>query len=143
MKKRVIWIISISVLILLIGRILTRHINGVSSEKAWYISQLDFEFSGELDSADRPGQVLFHVTKGQLNSEKEKEVKAKLTHNGVLDLLLYRNDNKLDIMIIDPHDYVRGDSLYLNSKLNIVRFYRDGKLLGDHDLIKSLRGRPF
>ena len=143
MKKWITWIGVIGILIFLTTRIFTRHVSGVRSEKIWYIKQLDFEFSGELDSADRPGQVLFHVTKGHLNTQKEKEVKEQLKHNGILELLLYRSDSRLDLMIVDPHHYIKGDSIYLNTNLNIARFYRAGKLIGEHELVKSLRGRPF
>ena len=70
-------------------------------------------------------------------------MKEQLEYNGMLDLLLYRDDGRLDLMIVDPHKYIDGDSIYLNSRLSVVRFYRRGELIGEHDLIKSLRGRPF
>lgn len=143
MTRKIIWIATITVLILLTVRMFAHHVNGVRNEKVWYLEQLGFEFSGELDSAGWPGRVLFHVTGGHLDTEKESEIKEQLKYNGMLDLLLYEDNGKLDLVIPDPHHYLPGDSLYLNSKLKVVRFYRDGKLLGEHDLVKSLRGRPF
>jgi hypothetical protein len=61
----------------------------------------------------------------------------------VLDLLLYRDDGRMDLWVPGPHAYIDGDSLYLNSRLNVVRFYRKGELIGEHELVESLRSRPF
>jgi len=143
MKKWITWGVVISVLTFLTTRISTHHVSGVKSERLWYIEQLHFEFSGKLDNLDFPDRVLFRVTSGQLDIEREKAIKEQLKYNGMLDLLLYRDDGRLDLMIIDPHEYINGDSLYLNSGLKIVRFYRNGEFIGEHNLIKSLRGRPF
>lgn len=143
MKKWIIWTGVICVLTFLTLRMFSRHVTGVKNEKVWYMNELGFEFSGRLDNDDSPGKVLFRVTGGQLNSERESTVNEQLQYNGMLDLLLYRSDGRIDLMIVDPHNYVTGDSLYLNSRLKVVRFYRYGKLLGEHDLMKSLRGRPF
>lgn len=137
------WISAIGILLFIAISTFREHVNAVKNEKANYIKQLDFEFSGLLDSAERPGQVLFQITSGKFNWDKEKEIGSKLKHNGVIELFLYRPDEKLDIMIIDPHDFRQGDSLYLNSNRNIVAIYRHGKLLSEHSLVKSLRGRPF
>lgn len=143
MKKKVIWISAIVTLTLLIIISFRQHVRGMKDEKDWYIKQLDFEFSALLDSAERPGQVLFDVANGKLNREKEKQIASKLKYSGVLELLLYRPDGKLDLLITNPHDFRQGDSLYLNSNRNLVSIYRKGKLLSEHSLVKSLRGRPF
>jgi hypothetical protein len=143
MKKWITWVGLICALIFLTVRMFFHHLTGVKNEKIWYLNELSFEFSGKVDNDDSPGRVLFRVTGGQLNSKRESTVNEQLQYNGMLDLLLYRSDGRMDLMIVDPHNYVTGDSLYLNSRLKVVRFYRHGKLVGEHDLMKSLRGRPF
>lgn len=143
MKKILIGISAIGMAMFLLIAFFNGHVDGVREEKARYIKNLDFEFSGRLDSAERPGQVLFQVINGKLDRDKERELGAKLEHNGVIEPLLYRPDGKLDLMIPDPHHFRQGDSLYLNSSKNLVAFYRNGKLLSGHSLVKSLRGRPF
>lgn len=143
MKGKVIWISIVCVLVFLTIRLFRNHGHGVRDEKVWYINELDFEFSGILDSADRPGQILFHVTSGQINRSKESELKKKLKFNGILELLLYRADGKLDLFIQDPHQFNPGDSLYLNSERGLVQFYRNGEMISEHALVRSLRGRPF
>jgi len=143
MKKYIIWISIIGILIFLIISTFRGHVNAVKDEKISYVKQLDFEFSGLLDSAERPGQVLFHITSGKFSRDTEREIGTKLIHNGVIELLLYRPDGKLDIMLNGSHDSRQGDSLYLNSNRNIVAIFRHGKLLSEHSLVKSLRGRPF
>ena len=140
MKKYIIWISAICILIIIAFR---SHVNAVKAEKTNYVEQLDFEFSGLLDSADRPGQVLFHITSGKFRRDREKEIATRLKHNGVIELLLYRQDGKLDLWIPGAHDFRQGDSLYLDSNRNMVAIYRHGKLLSEHSLVKSLRGRPF
>ncbi len=143
MKKWIIWIGVIGLLGFLATRTFSRHVNGVKEEKKWYLQQLDFEFSGRVENPEAPVRVLFRVTDGKLDINREKAVKAQLKYNGILELLLYRNDGKCDLLIRGPHKYIDGDSLHLNSRLGVVRFYRKGKLIGEHDLIRSLRGRPF
>jgi hypothetical protein len=82
MKKLMIWLGVIGTLIFLTTRMFFHHVDGVRNEKKWYIDQLDFEFSGKLENHDSPDKVLFRLTKGQLNIEREKSIKAKLKYNG-------------------------------------------------------------
>ena len=72
MKKWIIWIGVIGIIVFLTIRIFSNHVDGVKDEKKWYLEQLGFEFSGELDNHDLPDKVLFRITGGQLDTEKEK-----------------------------------------------------------------------
>ncbi len=116
---------------------------GVKSEKEWYLSQLKFDFFGMLDSAEKRGQALFHVTKGRIDINRESQLKEELRFNGLLDLFLYRQDGKLDLMISDQIPLKKGDSVYINTDLKTARFFRAGEMIYEQSLLKSLRGRPF
>lgn len=136
-------ILSCGVLIFLTIRLFYDHVDGVKSERQWYIEQLDFEFSGVIDTVNRPGHILFHVTNGNIDREKEDIVNEKLKRNGFLDLFLYKSNDQIELMIDGAHKYMNGDSIYLNSSKNLVKIYRNKKLLSEYELLRSIRGRPF
>jgi hypothetical protein len=143
MKRALVWTAIIAFFLLLVWNLGSGHVKGVKSEKHWYLSQLKFDFSGVLDSAEKIGQALFHVTHGRIDVNKEARLKEKLRFNGLLDLFLYRQDGKIDLMI--PADILlkKGDSVYINTDLKTARFFRDGEIICEQSLLKSLRGRPF
>ena len=143
MKKALIWITIVAVLVLLVWNMGSDHVKGVKSEKEWYLSQLKFDFSGSLDSAEKRGQALFHITKGRIDINRESQLKEELRFNGLLDLFLYRQDGKLDLMISDQVPLKKGDSVYINTDLKTARFFRAGEMIYEQSLLKSLRGRPF
>ena len=143
MKKKLVWIVLIVILVLLITRSVTNHVDNVREERQWYIHELAFEFSAAVDSVVPPGKVLFHVTAGNLDRSKEKRIGENLRHNGMLDLFLYWPHDQTELMIKGAEQLHPGDSIYLNSVKNIVRIYRNKELLIESDLLNSLRGRPF
>ena len=143
MKKALIWTAIVAFLLLLIWNMGSDHVNGVKSEKEWYLSQLKFDFSAVLDSAEEKGQALFHVTHGHIELDKEARLKDQLRFNGLLDLFLYRQDGKIDLMVSDEVQLEKGDSIYINTDIKIARFFRGGEMIYEQSLLKSLRGRPF
>jgi hypothetical protein len=143
MKKGLMWSAFICLAMVLLFNLGSDHVAGVKSEKEWYLAQLNFEFSGILDSAERPGQVLFHVTHGRIDLEKEATLKQELRFNGLLDLFLYRPDGKMDLMVPQYLSLKQGDSVYVNTDLQVAKFFRKGDEIGEQSLLKSLRGRPF
>lgn len=143
MKRALIWGSSVFLLLLLTANIFWKHVKGVKSEKQWYLSQLDFDFSAKLDSAEKGGQALLTVTHGHIDRKREAMLKAKLQYSGWVDLFLYRADGKLDLMIPGKLHLVQGDSVYVNTDSGLVRFFRNGKQIAAHPLYNSLRGRPF
>lgn len=143
MKKALIWTTIILLFSLLIWNMGSAHVKGVKSEKEWYLSQLKFDFSATLDSAERQGQALVNVVEGRIDFNRENELKKKLRFNGMLDLFLYRGDGKLDLMITNPVRLEKGDSAYVNTDLRKAQFFRDGQMIYEQPLLKSLRGRPF
>jgi hypothetical protein len=61
----------------------------------------------------------------------------------MLDLFLYRPENRIELMTDHTQQFHPGDSVYLNTTENVVRIYREGKLQYESDLLKYVRGRPF
>lgn len=143
MKKTLVWIVSITLLILLTIRLFKKHIDDVESERHWYIEQLDFEISGEIDTIRSPKNILFHVTNGNLDIQKEENLRSKLNHSRALLLLRHHPNGYVDLRVENAQMYKAGDSIYLNTNKNIVRIYRDNRLIFEKRLLKSLRGRPF
>jgi hypothetical protein len=143
MKKNLTWAISAGIILLLLFNLGSRHVKGVKSEKDWYLSQLEFDFSGIVDNPEKKGQALFYVTHGRIDLNKESRLKKQLRFNGLLDLFLYRQDGKIDLMIPKNIALEKGDSVYINTNLRVARFFRRGEPIFDHALSKSLRGRPF
>lgn len=140
MKK---WILigSALILVLLAIRAYKNHVDGVQAERRSYIRELNFDFSGVVDTVTDHGHLLFHVT-GSMDRGREKTLNAELHFNGMLDLFLYK-DNQLELMLNGAHLCRRGDSVYVNSDQNIVKVFRKKKLVVRGELINSIRGRPF
>ena len=143
MKRRMFLAVGAIIACVLIFNIGWKHVKGVKSEKEWYLSRLYFDFSGILDSAEKKGQALFHVTHGRIELDREARLKKELRFNGMLDLFLYRNDRKIDLMISQDIQLKKGDSIYINTNLKVARFFRNDLLIAEQPLLKSLRGRPF
>ncbi len=143
MRKRLLWGAAALGLLFLIWNMGRQHVDGVRSEKEWYLSELGFDFSGVVDSAEKKGQALFHVRHGKLDTERENVLKKELRFNGMLDLFIYRADGKSDMMLPDEAGVRKGDSVYVNSQLKIARFFRNDTMIYERSLLKSLRGRPF
>ncbi len=141
LKKWILGVAITAMVLLLIYRLFTQHVDGVKTEKAWFLSELNYEFSGEVDTVNRANHILFHITHGHLDTNRENELREQLKYWGQLVLFLYKDD-KIE-MLNGSAKYQPGDSLYLNSDLNVVRIFRKGQLIKESELVGSLRGRPF
>lgn len=143
MKKAGIWISVVSILFLLVWNIFSDHVNGVKSEKQWYLSQLKFDCSGTLDSIENGRHALILIKHGEIDFNKEARLKDELCFNGLLDLFLYRQDGRIDLLISGEPMLMKGDSVSINTDLGTARFFREGRLIHEQPLLKALRGRPF
>lgn len=140
MKKWRPWLIALVIILLLIVRLFYRHVGGVKDERAWYISQLHYDFSARVDSVIRPGRVLVHVTRGKADPDQEWALKDQLHFNGMLHLLISR-DGQFDILT--PVECLVNDSLYINSDHDRLLVFRNHELIINRPLSSSLRGKPF
>lgn len=142
-KKWTLAVLIGALFIFLSHRLFNKHVVGVASEKQWYIEQLNFKFSGVIDSVNRHGHILFSVTHGSLDRQQESRLNSQLKRNGMLNLFLYKPDEMVELMIPNAHRFIAGDSIYVNSSLNMVKVYRGDSLLLQHPLVPLLSGRPF
>jgi len=141
MKKWIIGIAAFGVICFLIYRTFTGHVNGVEAERLWYLRELNYNFSAIIDTVHRPNHLLFHFTHGSLDRTAEHRVGNRLKYWGHVQLLIYHG-NQIELMN-GSAKYEKGDSLYLNSRLNVARIYRGGRLVKEFELTRALRGRPF
>ncbi|MEJ7643875.1 MAG: hypothetical protein WKF87_04735 [Chryseolinea sp.] len=141
MKKWIFGFAIVAIISILIYRAFTEHVNGVETERTWFLQELNYDFSAVVDTVHRPNHLLFHVTHGSLDRTAEEEVGKRLKYWGQLTLLTYYGD-QFELMN-GSAKYKKGDSLYLNSRENITRIYRNGKLIKEFELTRALRGRPF
>jgi len=142
MKRKLLIVLGLVVLIALVTQTVSDYIQNVNNEHRWYLSQLNFEFSGEIDTV-KNRHIAFHVTHGPLNPEREALVNTWLTYNGFAYLFAYRDNNRIELMIDSAFRYQRGDSVYLNTTINQIRIYRNHKILAERSLLKSIRAKPF
>lgn len=142
MKTAIVVALCVGVLLLLIINLFRQHVNGVKSEREWYIKELGFKFSGLVDSV-RESHIRLHQISGRFDFDKERRVKEKLKYNGRLDLFLYRNERRIELMIDSSFNYKRGDSVFIDCEAGVVRLYRDKRRLAENSLLRSIKGRPF
>jgi len=152
MKKWLIITLSILILLFLIVRLFTIQSQNVKNERQWYIGQLHFDFSGEIDSVTflrkDLGLILFHVTRGNVDQSLESyenKLNDQLEHNGNLRFLVFKSKRKIEIEfpMDNPTQYLPGDSVYVNTNENHINIYRNGNEISKVEVIASLRGRPF
>jgi len=144
MKKRVIIILSILVLLFLIARPIYIYLKGFYDERRWYVEQLNIDLSGEIDSInvmkEEAGFILFHLTRGNVDSSHEDSLNTKLKHNGYIKFLGFKQDDKLEIFTHTPTLYLRSDSIYVNSDRNSLIIYRDGQEISKSEISAHLQG---
>jgi len=146
MKKWLIIIGSIVVLILLVVRLIVTAVGGEEDEKQWYVSQLHYNFSAEVDSVEKfhqnGGLVYFHLTRGSIETSYEKKLNKKLKHSH-LGFIYYNRGDGVKIFTSRPNTYKAGDSISVDSEKDNLTFYRDGKEIATAKISESLSRRPF
>ncbi|CAN5301798.1 hypothetical protein BH09BAC3_BH09BAC3_19040 [soil metagenome] len=144
MKKWLVICGSILLMILLVVRLIITANDDSKEERSWYVNQLHFNISGEIDSIKsfndgKQGRIFFHLTKGSIEKSHEKRVNKKLKHNEYLRFLFYKNGDEIYISIFKPDLYLAGDSIRINTDANSIRIYREGKEISNSKVLTSLR----
>ena len=142
MKTGVVVALCVVLLLLLTINLFRQHIDGVKSERVWYIKELGFKFSALVDTV-RESHIRLHQITGRFDFDKERRVKEKLKYNGRLDLFLYRNERRIELMIDSSFNYKRGDSVFIDCDAGLVSLYRSKRRLAENSLLRSIKGRPF
>ncbi len=147
MKKWLIIIGSVVVLMLLVARLIYTAITGEKYEKRWYVSELHYDFSAEVDSVEtyhqNGGSVHFHLTRGSVETSHERKLNKNLKHNRYLGFVYYSRGDGARIFTSRPLRYKAGDSLSVNSDKDNLTFYRNGKEIANAKISESLSHRPF
>jgi hypothetical protein len=147
MKKWILISLLVCAFLFLGIRMIVNNVNDSDSERQWYISQLGFEFSGEVDSVIMHGKyhglLLFRITKGKIDKSKERKLQHKLKGNGRLDLFVHQPEGKFEMITPIAYKYQRGDSIYVNTNEDRISLYRKNKLISQYEVMASLRSAPF
>ena len=126
---------------------IVNSVNDSDSERQWYISQLGFEFSGEVDSVIMHGKyhglLLFHITNGKIDKSKERKLQHKLKDNRRLELFVHQGEGQFEMITPIAYKYLRGDSIYVNTSEDRISLYRKNKLISQYEVMASLRSAPF
>ena len=137
---------SIAVFFLLVVRSFFVHRDRVENEKRWYIKNLNFEFSGRVDSvhaSKRRGLLYFQITHGETPKSTKEHLNKQLKHNGNLRFIIFTRDEKLAILMEGAGKCIAGDSIQINTNENEISVYRNKILISKAEAVKSLIGRPF
>src|SRR5690606_18974891 len=130
--------LSVIVLFILIVRMFTQYVDDFRYERREYINKLGFDFSAKVDTINPPGHILFHVTHGSFDRDKEYQLNRVLKYHGRLTLFLYFPGNQMELMSDSAKFYHTGDSLYFNTDKNKVYLYSGKNLILENGLLKSL-----
>src|SRR5436190_14425874 len=102
MKKILIIAGSIIVLILLAVNAIRQSVSNQEEERKRFLDQLDYDFSGEVDSIrivrEKLGFVRFHLTRGEATPHTENKLNRQLKEKESMYLLMFRPENKIDII---------------------------------------------
>src|SRR5689334_12877490 len=130
MKKVLLLTLGIILLIGMSVRVCRNYIRNFKDEHQWYIRQLNIKFSGVVDTVTNR-HILFRITHGDFDRNREGVINEKLKYNGVASLFLYLPDDRAGLMIDSAFQYHKGDSLYLNTDLSYIRIYRNHQFLSE------------
>ncbi len=150
MKKWFIIGLSVLALLFLIVRPVKNYIVNIEDEKQWYAGQLQFEFSGAIDSVTilkkEIGLILFHVTSGssvQQLALREQNLNDQLEHSKYLQFLVFRPFDKIEIISRNPTICLPGDSIYVNTNKDEISVYRNGEQISTDKVKFALRTKPW
>ncbi len=147
MKKRTIAILVIGLLLVLVVRAVYIRFGRGNYERTEYPKRLNFHFSAAVDSlkafSHTNGLVYFHPTKGDVNLSKEDRVNKKLKFNGSVRFILPMANGTLAFHSRDLEKYQTRDSLVLNTDIDKIFIYRQGKLTAESAVSQALSGRFF
>ena len=131
MRKILIVAGSIIVLILLAINAIRQSVSNQEEERQWFLDELNYDFSGEVDSIrivrEKLGFIRFHLTRGEATPHTENKLNRQLKDKESMYLLMFRPENKIDILSRSPLLLKKGDSLVVNSDQDQMVFYRKGK----------------
>jgi hypothetical protein len=145
------WIIGIAitlVLFALVARLIIKGFRNRGNERKWYVENLNYNFSAEIDSIRLLnkkgfGFIICHPTNGNFNISVEDSLVRHLKHHKRMRFLTRARGGNVEFISGNADQYLRGDSVCINSENNKILIYRKGNKVYDNELIASIRGAPF
>jgi len=147
MKKWIVILFAVALMAFLLVKGIQRQSRKVDDERKWYVEQLHYDFSGEIDSIQllnaKIGRVLFHFTRDSIDRSKEDNLNLKLKHNGNLRFLIPKIEGRMILISRNADRLAPGDSLIVNTDMNQITVFRKGVKIVENDAISYMNGRPF
>src|SRR5437762_2819771 len=117
MKKWMIISLSVLGLALLSYNAIRQKVNRAGDERRWYVSRLNYKFSGRVDSVRRinrqKGFIIFH-TNDSIDETIENYLRLKGRSKGGMRSLMFRPAGKITIFSTAGGKAEVGDSLYID-----------------------------
>ena len=148
MKPWIPIVVAALIIFILGGRLVIRKIGRFKTEKEWYVQQLKYTFSAEIDTVIMRnkkkgfGLIVFHLTQGAANTSVEDSLNRHLTHFKRIEFLRLKPDEKIEIISGTAGRCAQGDSISVNSSNNKIMVFREGNKVSETQVSESLRVRP-
>lgn len=147
MKRWFLIVLATGVFLFLVARLLIKgYVNG-ETEREWYREQLDFRFSGIVDTVimrtKYHGLIVFHVTEGSVDKDREDRLNDELVYNTHIRFLGFTSESQIQFNSKIAFKYLPGDSVSIDTEQNTIASYRKGKLISTYPVMESLNERFF
>ena len=147
MKSWLIFAAGMIIVFALVVRLIIRKSSRVKDEREWYVQNLNFKFSAELDTVELinkngVGYLIFQLTSGRMDPSTEDSLKRHLKDHERLRFLPRRRDGKISLISGAVKKYQKGDSLFVNSAKDQIVIFRDTLKLWERSISGALRGEP-
>lgn len=142
-------IIGSIILVLLVARLVLKQVNKYSTERKWYVENLNYEFTAVVDSIEffnnRGGGFLFCRTLDgrPINRTVEDSLQEHLEQFQILRFMFFRKDGRAAKLSWETQQYEIGDSIYVNSKIDVFRITRNRKILRSGKVSNELYEKMF
>lgn len=144
MRRKWIIVIVVFVLLLMVANIVYKRLGEYKDERILYVKSLNFHFSASVDSIENfwgtNGYVYFHTTRGEVNLSTEEQKNRNLKVNRSLRFLMQMEDGTLAFHARDLDKYQPNDSLVIDSNVDRIYIFRQGKLTAESEIWKTLNG---
>lgn len=120
--------------------------NRIELERQWFVDQLNFRFSLQVDSVvanEKGGYLMSHLISGKMDNSKEFTLNQQLKHHKQIRFLRYRANGQCDVISRWANKSKVGDSIQIDSFKNQILFFRDGDTISRAKISNFLRERLF
>jgi len=83
------------------------------------------------------------LTNGTAEKFVEDKLNDQLKYNGDLRFILFKPSDRLAIITSTADKYQPGDSLSVNTDMDKISIFRDGRVISENKVTDALNGRPF